>query len=234
MPSHPPGESGGSPPHSPDSHQPLTTILDRAAAGDREAASELLPLVYDQLRASAQKAMSNERAGHTLSATALVHEVYLRLVGQPQPGGPGSVGDPGRRRGPDVGPAFAGRAHFYAAAGRAMRQYLVDHARARLAQKRGGPGEDRAGQAVRRAPMTELRKVADLAMIADPEETLSLDAAVSRLELEDPKAAAVVRMRFYAGLSIEQTASVLGISPATVKRDWQFARAWLFNKLGSR
>ncbi len=198
---------------------PVTRILDRAAAGDRAAARELLPLVYDQLRAAAQRAMAGERPGHTLTATALVHEAYARLVG---------AGGEAR---------FASRAHFYHAAARAMRQYLVDHARARLAQKRGGPGEDHAGGggevARKRVSGAVPREVADLAAGADPEEILSLDAALSRLEGSDPQAAAVVRLRFFAGLSVEQTAGVLGVSPATVKREWQFARARLYRELSA-
>jgi RNA polymerase sigma factor (TIGR02999 family) len=198
--------------------QRVTLLLDRAATGDRVAAAELLPLVYEQLRASAQEAMRGERRDHTLSATALVHEAYMRLVG---PEG-------------KSGATFAGRAHFYGAAAEAMRRYLIDHARARLAQKRGGPGEGHAGAGAPRKPLTELREVADLTISADPEEIVSLDEAVSRLEEEDPQAGGVVRMRFYAGLSVEQTAEILGVSPATVKRDWQFGRAWLFRRLGAR
>lgn len=153
--------------------------------------------------------MQNERAGHTLTATALVHEVYVKLIG------------------PDPDARFDGRAHFYAAAAQAMRRYLIDHARAKLAQKRGG--EEHRGS--RRASMTELREVADLAQSENPEEILSLDAALCRLESEDPKLAAVVRLRFFAGLSVEDTAEMLGTSPATVKREWQYARAWLFREM---
>lgn len=189
-----------------------TVLLNAAANGDKAAADQLLPLVYEQLRKAAQLDLANERPGLTLSATALVHEAYIKLVG------PREV-------------PWAGRVRFYSAAAEAMRRILIDHARARMAQRRGGPGEDHTGQAVRRLPMAELREVADLARAADPEGIVSLDAAVSRLETEDLQAASVVRLRFYAGLSIEQTAEVLGISSATVKRDWQFARAWLFRRL---
>ncbi len=191
----------------------FTRILERAANGDREAAAQVLPLVYKQLRECAQAAISRERTGHTLTATALVHEVYLKLFGSSVP------------------PAFTSRAHFFATAAQAMRQYLIDHARARLAQKRGGPGEDHEGQPARKLSLSDMAEVADLVSLKDPAEILSLDAAVSRLEQEHARAAEVVRLRFYAGLSVEQTAEVLELSPATVKREWQFARAWLFSHL---
>jgi RNA polymerase sigma factor (TIGR02999 family) len=192
----------------------ITRCLQRVASGDRLAAADLLPLVYGQLRALAQREMGKERPGHTLTATALVHEAYLRLDRS------------------DCQVAFQGRGHFYAAAAEAMRRHLIDHARARLAQKRGGPGEHvEGGERLRRVRLDELREVADLARDETPEEILSLDRAVSRLEREDPQAATIVRMRFYAGLSVEQTADVMGVSPATVKRDWQYARLWLFKQL---
>lgn len=210
---------------------PVTVLLTRAAEGDRVAAADLLPMVYDQLRAAAQQAMRSERPGHTLTATALVHEVYLRLLGPS-----GSHGDAGHAA-REAAPGFAGRAHFYAAAAQAMRQHLVDHARGKLAAKRGGAGraestgDDGSRRAPRRVPIEHLREVADLAMVEDPAQIVSLDAALCRLEAEDPHTAAVVRLRFFAGLTIEQTANALGVSPATIKRDWQFARAWLFKAM---
>lgn len=201
----------------------FTRILRRIQEGDASAKDELLPLVYSQLRAAAQRLMHNERDGHTLSATALVHEVYLRMFGA------------------NAGLSFEDERHFYNAAAMAMRQQLVDHARARLAQKRGGPGEDHVVSPVepgavqpsfaKRVPLTELREVADLASMSDPEEILRLDAAMTQLEAQDKQAAGVVWLRFYAGLSVDQTAQALGISEATVKRDWQFARAWLFKRM---
>ncbi len=226
----------------------FTRILRRIQEGDASAKDELLPLVYSQLRAAAQRLMHNERDGHTLSATALVHEVYLRMFGA------------------NAGPSFEDERHFYNAAAMAMRQQLVDHARARLAKKRGGPGEDHvgvpadpgAGQSgvgqpgagqpgagqpgaaqsgavqpsfAQRVPLTELKEVADLASMSDPEEVLKLDAAMTQLEAQDKQAAGVVWLRFYAGLSVDQAAHALGISAATVKRDWQFARAWLFKRM---
>lgn len=157
--------------------------------------------VYAQLRALARERMAAERDGHTLQATALVHEAYLRLSsGRTQP--------------------WHGAAHFYAAAAEAMRRILIEHARARGRDKRGG--------GLQRQPLG----VADLAADASLEEILSLDDAVRRLEEQDAEMGRVVRLRFYAGLEIEETAAALGVSPATVKRRWEFARAWLFLELG--
>jgi RNA polymerase sigma factor (TIGR02999 family) len=150
--------------------------------------------------------MSAERPDHTLQATALVHEAYARLVGR----------DGGREV------AWAGRAHFFHAAAEAMRRILIDHARARAGAARGG------GR--RRVPL-DVADVADLAARDDPEAILALDEAVAGLEKQDPDAAAVVRLRFYAGLSVEETAQALGTSPRTVKRDWAFARAYLLRVL---
>ena len=178
----------------------ISVILHQAAAGDRAAAERLLPIVYHQLRASAQKLMAAERGDHTLQATALVHEAYAKLVaGQPID--------------------WANRAHFYDAAARAMRQILVDHARARGALKRGGCAE--------RRPITDFAA----AFSSDPAGVLALDAALSRLEREDQDAAAVVRLRFFAGLSGDQAASALGVSPRKVDMVWARARAWLFREL---
>lgn len=174
----------------------------------------LFDQVYSQLRRVAEVRLRDERPGHTLQATALVHEVWLKIAGERPV-------------------EWGGPAQFYVAAAEAMRRILIDHARAKLAQKRGGEaqGDREAKPRGRRIPLNELREVANLAMTDDPEEILSLDSAVSRLESEDPQSAAVVRFRFYAGLSVEQTAEMMGISPATVKREWQFARAWLFRQL---
>ncbi len=165
---------------------------------------QLLPLVYEQLRQLARQRMAAERAGHTLQATALVHEAYLRIAGQS-----------GR------GPGFASIGHFYNAAAEAMRRILIEHARARAADKRGGD--------VKRLSFTT---VLDLAATPDPTEILAFDDALLRLENQAADAAAVVRLRFYAGLSVEQTADALGMSPRTVNREWQFARAWLYRELG--
>lgn len=162
----------------------------------------MLARVYEQLRANAQKQMNAERPGHTLSATALVNEAYLRLLGP--------------RRVP-----FVEEAHFYAAAAQAMRRILIDHARAKGA--RGGPSSQ----------LTELPDVESL-VDRDPEQILAVDAAVTRLEHEDPEAAAVVRLRFYAGLSVDQAAEALGISPRSAARLWSFARATLHRMLSER
>jgi RNA polymerase sigma factor (TIGR02999 family) len=175
-------------------------VLQQVSNGDQAAASDLLPLVYDQLRALAQQRMMQERPGHTLQATALVHEAFLKLVG------PREI-------------PWAGQAHFYAAAAEAMRRILVDHARSRHREKRGGKGE------------RVLLNVLDLADTENSEEILALDEALCRLEQQEPEVGQVVRLRFFAGLSVDQTAESLGVSPRTVDRRWKFARAWLFREL---
>ncbi|MCC6661532.1 MAG: RNA polymerase subunit sigma [Phycisphaerales bacterium] len=181
-----------------------TILINAAAGGDKVAADRLFPLVYDQLRGAAQAQMAGERKGHTLSATALVHEAYLTLIGP--------------RKVP-----WAGRGHFYAAAAEAMRRILLDHAKARGRVKRGGKG--RVGE-----PAAPISGIADLAS-RESDEILRFDGAFRRLEAESPEGAAVARLRFYAGLSIEQTAAALGLSTSTVDRRWAFARAWLFRQL---
>jgi len=169
------------------------------AAEASRSAEELLPLVYSQLRAAAQAQLGRERAGHTLQATALVHEAYLKLVG------------------PRELP-WRNRAHFYAAAAEAMRRILVDHARSRAAFKR-------ADGDARRAAL-ELTALPDPQSDKENSGFLILDGALSRLEAVDPQAAAVVQLRYFAGLDIDSTAAALGVSSATVKRTWAFARAW--------
>lgn len=174
--------------------------MQAAADGDGSAAARLLPLVYAQLRGAAQKQMFSERAGHTLQPTALVHEAFVKLIGE--------------RKVP-----WQNRRHFYAAASEAMRQILLDHARSRGRQKRGGDQ--------RRVPLS----LVDVAESWDFQSTVSLDGALRRLEGADSGIAEVVRLRFYAGLSIEATAEALDVSPATVKRRWEFGRAWLYREL---
>jgi len=180
-----------------------------AAGGDRTAADHLLPLVYEQLRKAAQLRLAGERAGHTLQATALVHEAYLKLVGVR-----------------DV--PWQGRAHFYAAAAEAMRQVLLDHAKARGRVKRG------AG--LRRIHLDEIATVGGPVAgesRPDREDFIALDDAILRLASRDPRMAEVVRLRFYAGLEISEVALVLDVSERTVKNDWAFARAWLEREMRS-
>lgn len=182
----------------PQSHD-ATILMNAAAEGDKAAADRLLPLVYEQLRAAASQRLANERRDHTLSATAIVHEAYLKLVG------PRDV-------------PWAGRRHFYAAAAQAMRQILIDHARAR-------------GASVKRTiPLDAIPDIGTLAS-ANSDQILAVDAALSRLEGDDPEAAAIVRLRFYAGLSVDQAADALGVSSRTAARLWSYARVLLFRML---
>jgi RNA polymerase sigma factor (TIGR02999 family) len=178
----------------------VTRILTAIDNGDTEAAKSLLPLVYDELRKLAAQRMKKEAAGHTLQATALVHEAYLRLMGS----------DRNSDRGWDS------RGHFFAAAAEAMRRILIDHARAKGAVKRGG----------------SLRKLqldaSHLTLGNVPAELLDLDESLEKLGQEDPVKAELVKLRFFAGLTLDQAAKVLGISPATADRYWFYARAWLY------
>jgi RNA polymerase sigma factor (TIGR02999 family) len=178
-----------------------TQLLHAITAGDPNAAENLLPVVYQELRNLARLRMAQERPEHTLQATALVHEAYLRLVGN----------DPS---------CWANRAHFFHAAAEAMRRILIEHARGKSGPKRGGGRK--------RLPLN----LVDLAAENDPAQILALDEAISRLEKQDPDAARVLRLRFYAGLSVDEVAQIVGASPRTVKRDWAFARAFLIRELG--
>jgi len=187
----------------------ITLLLHAAANGQGESAERLLPLVYQQLRAIAQQRMAGERKDHTLQATALVHEAYAKLVGHDAEGGK---------------VPWSGRAAFFKVAAEAMQRILVDHARARLAEKRGGSDRKRLDLAI--------GDVADLAIDEKKsEEIIALDEAICRLQEQEPRVAEVVRLRFYAGLSVDDTAAALGVSPRTVDLDWSFARAWLFRAL---
>jgi len=170
---------------------------------DSSRRSQLLLELYDQLRAAAQRQMAAERAGHTLSATALVHEAYLRIA-----------------QGREV--PIEERAHFYAAAVEAMRRVLLDHAKARGRGKRGG---ERARVSL------ELASPAALDEHLDADDLEALDAALARLQGMDLRASEVVRLRFYAGLRTEEVAALLSVSPRTVKSDFAFARAWLLREL---
>ena len=187
--------------HPNNSGERVTRLLDAAASGEANASEALLPLVYDELRKLAEHRMTRERADHTLQATAIVHEAYLRLVG-------------------DRDIQWANRAHFFHAAAQAMRRILIEHARAKGGPQRGGGRK--------KLPLD----VVDLAVEADPAQIMALDEAISRLEEEDADAARVVRLRFYAGLSVEEVAKTVGASPRTVKRDWAYARAFLIQALG--
>jgi RNA polymerase sigma factor (TIGR02999 family) len=178
----------------------VTALLLDESLSPSARARELFPLIYERLRRIAAARMAGERPDHTLHATALVHESYLRLVG-------------------DRDLPWQNRAHFFAAAAEAMRRILIDHAKARGRVKRGG--------SQRRVPLN----LGDLADSSDPAEILSLDEAIRRLEGQDPAMARVVHLRFFAGLSIDETARALGASPATIKRQWEFARTWLYREL---
>ena len=168
--------------------------------------AELPAQVYEQLRGLARARLASERPGHTLQPTALVHEAWLKLAQHEQG-------------------AQTSRVGFFSAAAEAMRQILVDHARARRRVKRGG------GAAKEAVDVDDLPAKLPTTFTCTPEEILALDGAIRRLEAEDPLAAKVVVMRFFAGLSVPETAEVLDISERTVKREWQFARAWLYREL---
>jgi RNA polymerase sigma factor (TIGR02999 family) len=178
----------------------VTRLLDAAAAGDPAAAAELLPLVYDELRQLAAARMAAEKPGQTLQATALVHEAYLRLVGNEQP--------------------WNGRGHFFAAAAEAMRRILINRARDKGRVKRGG-GHCRV----------DLDQLID-PMTAPASELLDLDEALERLAASYPQAADLVKLRFFAGLSLDEAATALGLARRTADRQWAFARAWLADALG--
>jgi RNA polymerase sigma factor (TIGR02999 family) len=179
----------------------VTQILNAIDQGDPHAAEHLLPLVYEELRRLAAEKMAQEKPGQTLQATALVHEAYLRLVDD------------------DTPRHWNSRGHFFAAAAEAMRRILVESARRKKAQKRGG--------ARKRVDLAD----ADLASHSSPEGFLVLDDAISRLAEEDAEAAGVAKLRLFTGLSVEEASQALGISRATAFRHWTYARAWLQAKL---
>lgn len=186
---------------SPDPHPDLTDLLaGTAAAGERDALSALFPLVYDELRQAAAAALRRERPEHTLQPTALVHETFLRLAD-------------------DARLSWENRNHFLAIASKVMRRILVDHARGRNAQKRGS-GEARRSLEGIDVPGPDAGAAGDL-------DLLVLDQALARLTALDARQARIVELRFFGGLTVEETAAVVGASPRTVKRDWQIARAWL-------
>jgi len=178
----------------------ITQALADLTGGDREALDRLLPVVYDHLRAIAQRELRRERPDHTLNATALVHEAYLRLVQLDRID-------------------WEGRAHFFGAAARAMRRILISYARMKKADKRGSGAAH--------------LNLDDVVVVARerPDRLLALDEALERLSEIDDRQASIVECRYFAGMTVEETGAALGISPATVKRDWTLARAWLNREL---
>ncbi len=178
----------------------VTQLLLDWSDGHQGALDQLMPLVYDELRRLASHYLRHERPGHTLQPTALVHEAYLRLVGEEN------------RR-------WENRAHFFAIAAQLMRRILVEHARSHHAAKRGGA-----------APKLALAEAADLAQ-ASGMDLVSLDEALSRLAAIDPQQSRIVELRFFGGLTVEETAEVLGVSPNTVKYEWRLAKAWFLREL---
>jgi RNA polymerase sigma factor (TIGR02999 family) len=179
----------------------VTKILDAIQSGEPKAAERLLPLVYDELRRLAAQKLAQEKPGQTLQPTALVHEAYLRLLGD------------------DADKRWHGRGHFFAAAAEAMRRILVDHARTKRTAKRGG------GR--RRLSIDDVEPIAP----APDEDVLALDEALTKLAAVDRPAAELVQLRHFAGLTLPEAAEVLGVSPRTADRLWAYARAWLHREL---
>ena len=178
----------------------VTHILERVEQGDPKAAEQLLPLVYEELRKLAAARMANEAAGHTLQPTALVHEAWLRLIG-------------------DENKKWDGRGHFFGAAAEAMRRILVDRAREKAAGKRGGGWQ-----------RLDLEKI-EIAVDADPEILLLVNECLDKLAKQEPKAAEIVKLRFFVGLTLDEAGQLLGVTERTAKRHWAFARAWLYGEM---
>jgi RNA polymerase sigma factor (sigma-70 family) len=202
---------------------PVTRLLAEWRAGSDEALSQLSVVLYDELRRLAQRHLRKERSNHTIQRTALVNEAFLRLVGQQ------SVD-------------WQNRAQFFAIASSLMRRILVDHARARRAEKRGGGAEIVSLDAMNEAPDHDERQgqaptPASLQHRDDDgeghEDLVAIDAALGQLAEFDPRQVKIVEMRYFAGMTVEETAEALGISPATVKREWSMARAWLRRELAT-
>ena len=180
----------------------VTRILIAIEQGDAKAAGDLLPLVYEELRLLAAAKLSHERPGQTLQATALVHESYIKLV----------VED---------AQAWKSRSHFFRAAAEAMRRILIDNARRKSSLKRGGEHQ--------KIDLDQIASEQDNTTSAD--DLIALDEALVRFSADEPERAEVVKLRYFAGLSVEQTAEILGVSPTTVKRYWAYARAWLLREV---
>ena len=179
----------------------VTRILADIEHGDPHAAEQLLPLVYDELRRLAAQRMTQEQPGQTLQATALVHEAYLRLVGGAQ------------------AQQWSNRGHFFGAAAEAMRRILVENARRKSSRKAGGD--------LGRIDLPALAQTT----VHNPVDLIALDEALSRLETQHPDKAMIIKLRFFAGLSLEETAAAIGMSRATTQRNWAYARAWLYGQL---
>lgn len=184
----------------------VARLLERVRSGDRGALDELFAILYDELRELAQRQRRRWRGNYTLDTTAVLHEAYIKLVGQPR---------------------VESRAHFHALAARAMRHILCNYARERGARKRGGGLE--------RVPLDELNAPSTPVVFSEEQSTglVALDNALQRLERLDPRQSRVVECRFFGGLTIEETAVAIGISPRTVKRDWAMAQAWLHQEMRS-
>ena len=185
----------------PEKSQAISRILQEWSEGRKEASEELMPLVYDELRRQASRYLRRERPGHTLQTTALIHEAYLRLVDQ-------------------RGVSWQNRAHFFGIAAQAMKRILVDYAKARHRDKRGG--------ALETLPLDEARFVVTGEKGVD---LIALDEALARLAKFDPQQASIVDLKFFGGFTIEEIAETLRISPATVKREWNSAKAWLHGEI---
>jgi RNA polymerase sigma factor (TIGR02999 family) len=194
----------------------VTRILNAIERGDAKATDKLLPLVYEELRLLAARKLSQEPPGQTLQATALVHEVYLRLVGEQNQN-------------------WTGRAHFFRAAAEAMRRILIDHARRKKSEKRGGQRHKvdlEEALAESRGELPQADGCVWGPEACSPDDLLALDEALAKLTEEDHVKAEVVKLRYFAGLTVEQTAEILGISATTAKLHWAYARAWLLREIG--
>lgn len=182
----------------------ITSLLTQWSDGDRGAFDRVIPLVYAELRKIAARQLRREALDEPFDPTDLVHALFLQLVGQRHA-------------------TWGNRAHFFAVVGQMMRRILVDHARARHSAKRGGSAV--------RLPLSEARHTLQASPETYVADVLAIDAALERLAVQDPEQARVVELRFFAGLSVEETAKALGRSPRTIKREWRLAKAWLFREL---